>query len=507
MDDIGHKLTDKELAALEKRIRDMYAEASEELSDVIEEYFKNFKARDEKYKKLVEAGEMSEEEYKQWRLAQIGRGKRFEALRDYLAERIYKANEVAAAYINDATPGIYSLNRNYAAYTIEQVAGNVGFTLWDEETVRRLLVEEPNLMPHYPEARAVQRGIDLAYSKQQITAAVTSGILQGKSIDGIAKDLQSRIYNMAWSGAVRAARTAVTSAQNAGRQDQYEKAAAMGIKLRKRWIATKDNRTRHSHGRLDGQTVDIDKPFVSVLGSEMMFPGDKKGAVAADLYNCRCTMRTVEKEGIEAEQRTMRARNPETGRWEEIPEMTYVEWEAMKKAENPEVWEIYKKKGRNYSADQKQYVEYRAVLGKNFPSTFDGFQELKYNNPEEWAKTKTVKRQTQIVKNAPCETTKRKYTEYFLKPGANHAQEFFNVGYTTDDVLRLRYDMARQFDMSKAVDMQTKSDGAQTFNIYMELGVEKQRRFRTCWIMDTPESKPRIVTAFRNEGKNNDKGI
>lgn len=331
MDDIGHKLTDKELAELEKRIKDMYAEASKELSDVITEYFENFKVRDEKYKKLVEAGEITEEDYKQWRLAQIGRGERFEALRDDLAERIYKANEVAAAYINDATPGIYSLNRNYTAYTIEQVAGNVGFTLWDEETVRRLLVEEPNLMPHYPEARAVRRGIDLAYSKQQITAAVTSGILQGKSIGGIAKDLQSRIENMEWSGAVRAARTAVTDAQNAGRQDQYEKAAEMGIKVRKRWIAAKDNRTRHSHAMLDGVTVDIDKPFISELGSKMMFPGDRAGAKAADLYNCRCTMRTVEKEGIEAEPRQMRVRDAD-GRTVLVDEMTYFEWLEWVKA-------------------------------------------------------------------------------------------------------------------------------------------------------------------------------
>ena len=56
-----------------------------------------------------------------------------------VAERYTKANEVAIAYVNDATPGIYSLNRNYAAYTIEKAAGNVGFTLWDESTVRRLI--------------------------------------------------------------------------------------------------------------------------------------------------------------------------------------------------------------------------------------------------------------------------------------------------------------------------------------------------------------------------------
>ena len=123
-----------------------------------------------------------------------------------------------------------------------------------------------------------------------------------------------------------ASRTAATAAQNAGRQDTYEKAAAMGIEVRKRWIATKDFKTRHSHAMLDGVTVDIDKPFISELGSKMMFPGDNTGAKAADLYNCRCTMRTVEKEGIEAEPRQIRVRDPETGRNVVVNEMTYTEW-------------------------------------------------------------------------------------------------------------------------------------------------------------------------------------
>ena len=50
--------------------------------------------------------EWTEQDYKQWRLNQIGRGERFEALRDKMAKRYTKANETAVAYVNDATPGI-----------------------------------------------------------------------------------------------------------------------------------------------------------------------------------------------------------------------------------------------------------------------------------------------------------------------------------------------------------------------------------------------------------------
>lgn len=328
MSDVGHELTELELEKLERRIAKIYGEAAKELQQTIEAYFERFAERDEKQKALLEAGKITEEQYRQWRLNQIGRGERFKDLRDKIAERYTKANEVATTYVNDATPGIYSLNRNYAAYTIEQIAGNVGFTLWDEQTVKRLILENPGLMPYYPEARALRRGIDLIYGKQQITASITSGILQGKSIGRIADDLQRRIETMNRASAIRTARTAVTNAQNAGRQAAFEQAAKMGIQVRKRWIATKDMRTRHAHGAADGQTVDYDEPF-NVGGEPLMFPGDDSGS-PWNIYNCRCTVRTVEKEGIEAEPRQMRVRDPKTGRNVLVNEMTYAEWAGWK---------------------------------------------------------------------------------------------------------------------------------------------------------------------------------
>ena len=67
--------------------------------------------------------------------------------------------------------------------------------------------------------------------------------------------------------------------------------------------------------------------------------------------------------------------------------------------------------------------------------------------------------------------------------------------------LTLRYDMALQFDEDKAEKREVKK-GVETFNIYMELGVTKKKSFLTGWRKDTPDSKPRIVTAFRKEKRN-----
>ena len=332
MPDSAHRLTGQELAALEKQIAEEYKKAAEELQERIGAYFEQLKKRDAEQLQRLKADEITEADYKQWRLAQIGRGKRFEALRDRVAERMTKANEVAAAYINDTTPGLYSLNRNYAAYTIEKQAGaDVGFDLWDEQTVKRLIAEQPDLMPYYPPKRAVNRGIDLAWGKRQITAQVTSGILQGESIQHLADRLQTNIPNMNRDSAIRAARTAVTGAQNAGRQDGYAAAVKMGIELEKRWLATLDSRTRHDHAAADGQTVAEDRPFI-VGGHELMYPGDPSGP-GHEIYNCRCTM-IAQVKGVDRSGAKRWDRDPETGENVVIEDMTYVEWAEWREKKN-----------------------------------------------------------------------------------------------------------------------------------------------------------------------------
>ena len=320
--DLGHKLTDKELAKLEHRIAKLYREAGKELQATIDAYFEQFKKRDEEMKALIgtvqNGKEWTEADYKQWRLNQIGRGERYKAMRDKVAHRVTDANAVAVSYTNDATPGIYSLNRNYSAYTIEQVAGNVGFDLWDEQTVKRLMLEQPDLMPYYPPKRALKRGIDLAYGKKQITASVKSSILQGKSIKHMADDLQKRITTMSRDSAIRTARTAVTGAQNAGRMDSYAAAEKMGIKLKKEWLATLDARTRHSHAMLDGEQVAQDKKF----SNGCRFPGDPQGP-PWEIYNCRCTL-VAAVDGVDTSDGLRRTRDGL------ISDMTYAQWEASK---------------------------------------------------------------------------------------------------------------------------------------------------------------------------------
>lgn len=331
MVDFTHNQTDKKLEVLEKHIATVYADALKDIRKDSKSFFDWFTEQDEKQREKLEDGKITDKQYEQWKLEQVRKSQRFAILEEKLSDRMTNANVIAAAYINNSMYDIYAINTNFASYELEKLYGDLSFTLYNEDAIKRLIEEEPDLLPSFPRELEVDEQLDLEYNRKQITKTVTSGILQGKSIPKIADDLMQRLTNINQNAAVRNARTAVTSAENAGRQDCYKRAADLGIKVRKRWVATKDGRTRHAHQKLDGQTVDWNEDFKSELG-KIKYPGDRT-AKPANVYNCRCSMRTVEKEGIEKEKRKMRVRDA-SGKNVLVDEMTYEEWEAWKNGTN-----------------------------------------------------------------------------------------------------------------------------------------------------------------------------
>ena len=69
--------------------------------------------------------------------------------------------------------------------------------------------------------------------------------------------------------------------------EQHIQAIKAGY-TRKRWVAMRDRKVRHTHVWADGQEADIQKPFI-VGGYEMLFPLDQSlGADAKEVVNCRC---------------------------------------------------------------------------------------------------------------------------------------------------------------------------------------------------------------------------
>ena len=157
----------------------------------------------------------------------------------------------------------------------------ISFTLLDAHTVERLQREGDIKLPR----KKVDIPKDERWNTKQMSSKLLQGILAGDAIPTIANSLMQVIGNNA-AAAVRNARTMVTGAENVGRLDSYEDLAEKGVVQKKVWIATADDRTRESHLLLDGEEVDIDKPFSNGL----MYPADPSGD-PAEVYNCRCSMR------------------------------------------------------------------------------------------------------------------------------------------------------------------------------------------------------------------------
>lgn len=281
MPDPAHIQTDEELEAVIARVKREYEIAVKDTQKKLDEYMEQFKKKDQEHRQAVEDGTETTSQYASWRKGQMLTGKRWQAMCDTLAEDLTNADQIAAQIVNGQLPDIYALNHNYGTYQVEHGSMvNTSYTLYDRSTVTRLLRDQPDLLP---EAK-IDIPKDMRWNRQHITSAITQGVLQGEPIDDIAKRIRS-VADMDYRASVRTARSAVTSAQNSGRIDSYRRAIDMGISLKKRWIATKDNRTRHTHRLLDGESVEIEDKFSNGL----MYPGDPSGK-GSEYYNCRCSL-------------------------------------------------------------------------------------------------------------------------------------------------------------------------------------------------------------------------
>jgi SPP1 gp7 family putative phage head morphogenesis protein len=484
MSDRGHELTEELLEELEEEIKREYEKAVKDVEKKLQDYLEKTEKGRLEQKALLDAGKITQKQYNDWVYRHTMVGKRWEATRDALAKDMVHADAIAQGLIRGKMPDVYALNMNFATFQIEHDGRiDTGFNLYNRDSAQYLLGDQRELMPG-PSAKKsaeIRANKDMQWNSRHIQSAVLQGILQGESPYDVAARLR-QVGQMDASASIRYARTMTTSAQNAGRYDAFRRARNLGVQLTIEWQATLDNRTRHEHRMMHGQRRNVDEPFV-VDGIKILYPAEG-GPGSSDIpqyliWNCRCTLLSWVK-GFEGD--TVKS-SPGMG------DMSFEEWQQAKA--HPDT-----------KADRDQFEEYKKLLGKDVPMSYNAFRKLKYDDPTAWAGLKEQAHMERVIRNAPCELTKKKFSGYFLKPGAKHADDFFGVGYTERDVRRLRYDMARQFDVDKAVSRKNNGYGVEHFDIIMQLGTEKQGRFITGWQVDNEGDKPRIVTAFRRELKN-----
>ncbi len=282
--DAAHRATDKELERIEKKLNEIYKQASKELGEKADKYFKRFKELDQQKRALVKAGKMTEAEYKKWRHGKIMTGEHWKEMQRQAAKRLTEADRIAVEYTNGRLPYVYSLNYNSVAEGLETRLKGYSFELVDEATVRNLAKSYKTLLPY----KTIDDKKAERWHTARVNAEVTQGIIQGESIPEIAKRLKTNVGMTAKGSAVRNARTSVTSAENKGRIDMLHDARKKGVIVDKIWMAAHDSRTRDAHLDLDGQQVPEDEAFKSLLG-EIEYPGDPD-AEPANTYNCRCSL-------------------------------------------------------------------------------------------------------------------------------------------------------------------------------------------------------------------------
>lgn len=317
--DYGHEQTDKMLKDLEKRIQKEYSQAAREVEASMNKWLANYRKNDDKMRALWKSGEITKKEYTDWRKKQIMLSDKWKAQRDELTQRMMEADKVASGLITEHKMDVYALNYNYGTYEVEKGTRiDTGFSLYNKDTVARLMKDDPKLLPPPGKATSdkIRRGELKKWNNKQVQSVMTQGILQGESIPKISKRLAVAVGEKNAYSHYRAARTMTTSAENAGRMDSYKRAEDMGIKMGKTWLAAHDNHTRRTHRIYDGMTIPLKEEFATNL----MFPGDPD-ADPAETYNCRCSLvaDVLSVDGIDLS-------DIGSGVWEDNWNMDYDEW-------------------------------------------------------------------------------------------------------------------------------------------------------------------------------------
>lgn len=310
-EDAQAKLLEKQAQELQEKLQLTYTDAVNGMTTRIEESLKQFAADDAQWQADVAAGKKDAKAYAAWRKDQALHNDQLKALKKALTQDLTAADKMAMAYVNQVPAGVYAEGMNFATYEIEHGAkANTSFTLYNKNTVMELVANEPNLLPQ----AAFDKAKDKAWNSRHVTSAVTQAVLQGQTIPQLAASIAG-IAAMDQRAAMKAARTAITSAHSLGKLKGYERAADMGIDVDKQWLAALDSRTRGSHRHLDGETVKLDAEFSNGL----KYPGDPDGP-ASEVYNCRCTLVPVIGD-VEYD---------EVERANKLGKMSYEEWKAEK---------------------------------------------------------------------------------------------------------------------------------------------------------------------------------
>lgn len=358
--DYGRRYANKKLSAVDRELKKTYRTAQKELKEKLADFNRRFAEKSKEKKAQLEAGEITKEEYQDWLTGQVFIRNQWESQIKAINGVLLDHNRQAINLINNSTLDVFAESYNYAAWKAEsEIAAS--FTIYNAESVARLILGDPQLLPEWK----INDEKDYKWNQEKVNNTIRQAIIQGKGVDEITNELCDRLSTMNYNKMRMFARTAIGSAQEAGRYKQMEDAAAMGIEVEKIWDATHDNVTRDSHRALDGERVPYNKPFSNGL----MFPKDPSGP-PAEVYNCRCTMATIYPK-YEDESK------PDWRESSTIDGMSYEEWKKGKVARKSEE-EEYESIWMDF-VDERSWQEFRRSITSEQAAQLEKL--LKKQNP------------------------------------------------------------------------------------------------------------------------------
>ena len=204
----------------------------------------------------------------------------------------------------------------------------------------------------------------------EVQSTITRGLMTGKTPDKMTAEI-SKAMGSSKRNAGRIVMTETAAISAMGQKDAYEELDVEEFEI----VETFDGSTCEVCGELNGKH----------------FPqSEYKIGVTVPPFHpwCRgCTAPYFEDmKGLS----TRFARDVKTGKAYEVPnDMTYAEWKQKQDEKYGEgTVDTVRKMNYNKSEDQKQYDKYKKVLGKEAPKKLEDFQNIKYFEPEKYAKLK-----------------------------------------------------------------------------------------------------------------------
>ena len=327
MADKAHQLTDKKLEEMEKRLSAIYSMSEKTVQKKMAAYAKSI---DKKSAELLQACKDAETEGEKQKAKkacirfyrQVVKSKEFVSLSAAVADDLYKANVEASAYINSQTPSIYALNYNYI--NAEMAKDIDGFT------PQEITEAEAEKYSGYTQ-QTVDRKKDTDWNKDNLKKSVIAGSLLLLGASAIMKRSANSIVEKNRNSASMHNIGMGTDAENKARLDGMYWAEYLGNRMNKAWIATLDNRTRHSHAMLDGVAI----PLNEIFDNGCSRPRDPNGR-PEEICNCRCSLEYVRVGGEPGRVRSAR-QGTVTGSYKkyssfngtksiEVPNMSYREF-------------------------------------------------------------------------------------------------------------------------------------------------------------------------------------